>query len=57
VLCKVVGGEGVFSDDEVLEMKWYTPEEIPSLKLFPDDGNMVTEYLELIQEGIKRNDL
>jgi len=57
VVCKITGGDGVFSDDEVLEMQWYSPEEIPSLKLFPDDGNMVTEYLEMIQDAISRNGL
>ncbi|PIR75283.1 MAG: hypothetical protein CO030_03885 [Candidatus Magasanikbacteria bacterium CG_4_9_14_0_2_um_filter_42_11] len=57
VVCKITGGDGVFSDDEVLEMRWYSPEEIPSLKLFPDDGNMVSEYLEMIKDAISRNDL
>ena len=57
VIAKIVGGDGVFSDDEVLEMRWYTPEEIPSLHLFPDDGNMVTEYLPMINDAISRNSL
>jgi len=57
ILCKVIGGDGVFSDDEVLEMKWYTPEEIPSLKLFPDDENMVSEFLGMIHDAISKNNL
>ena len=57
ILCKVVGGDGIFSEEEVLEMQWYSPEEIPSLTLFPDDGNMVSEYLEMIQDAISRNGL
>jgi XTP/dITP diphosphohydrolase len=57
VVCKLVGGDGVFSDDEVLEMQWYTPEEIPSLKLFPGDGHLITEYKPMISDIIKKYNL
>lgn len=51
-VCKIIGGDGVKRDDEVLETKWVPLRDVPSLHLFEGDDTMIEALIPEIEQYI-----
>lgn len=56
-VCRVVGGDGVWSDNEVMELKWTDPDDVLNHTLMDGNTRMYTEILEELKNVIQDNNL
>lgn len=56
-VCKIIGGDGIVSDAEVLETRWFDLEEVPKLHLFDDDDTMIKALTPRIQAIMKEQNI
>lgn len=56
-ICKIIGGDGIHSDAEVIETKWFDLEEVPKLHLFDDDDTMIKNLTPTIKQIIEQHNL
>lgn len=52
-VCQIIGGDGKFSDGEVLETRWFDVDEVLQYKLIGENAKMYTEFLPELKEVIK----
>ena len=53
IVCRIIGGDGKYNDQEVLEAKWYALDDVPNLNLFPGDGEMYAKFLPRLKEIVR----
>lgn len=56
-LCRIVGGDGKYSDHEVLDLKFFDFEDFMKLDLLPANDVMFTKVLDQIKSLIKEHNL
>lgn len=56
-VCKIVRGDGKFSDGEVLETRWFDPDDVLNYELIGENERMYRELLLELRELIKMSNL
>jgi mutator protein MutT len=54
-VCKVLGGDGKYSDHEVMEDGWFSPEEVLDLDMVPDGYDLFIQIMPKLKEIISVN--
>ncbi|MBI2436129.1 MAG: NUDIX domain-containing protein [Candidatus Magasanikbacteria bacterium] len=56
-VCKILGGDGVFSDTETLEAQWFDLDDALNFEMIGENERMYKEFLPELKNIIKENNL
>ena len=56
-VCKIIGGDGIYSDAEILDTKWVEVDDVLNHEMIGNNNKMFKEFLPELKRIIKENNL